>query len=289
MKSQRRSNALSAWLEGVSLIAPGIANWDNGVGILRGSQPYQAAPCVLPMPDLLPPAERRRASRVVKLCVGLAIQASAAAQRAASELACVFCSSNADGHNIHAIFESLTQADRLISPTRFTNSVHNAAAANWTIAARCMQSSQVLCAFDASFAAGLLEAMVQVHAEHSPVLMLAYDSEYPEPLYSCRPIPDAGGIGLVLSSTKTSRACAELRLQLEPEPPSAMAASGCHHTLTPTTHQQALADMTLSNLSHCIPALEGMHVLNALANRLSAPIRLPYLPGQAVVVEVRSC
>jgi hypothetical protein len=289
VKSRRRSNALSAWLEGVSLIAPGIANWDSGVAILRGSQPYQPAACVLPMPDLLPPAERRRASRVVKLCVGLAIQASAAAQRAASELACVFCSSNADGHNIHAIFESLTQADRLISPTRFTNSVHNAAAANWTIAARCMQSSQVLCAFDASFAAGLLESMAQAHAEHSPVLMVAYDSEYPEPLYSCRLIPDVGGIGLVLNSTQTSHACAELRLQLEPEPLSAMAASGHHHTLTPTTHQQALAAMTLSNLSHYIPALEGIPVLNALVNHLSAPIRLPYLPGQAVVVEVRSC
>jgi len=33
---------------------------------------------------------------------------------------------------------------------------------------------------------------------------------------------------------------------------------------------QHQATVTLSNLSHCIPALEGMHVLNALANRLSA-------------------
>jgi len=289
MTSPRDGACLTAWLEGVSLIAPGIANWNHGAGILGGAQPYQPAASVLPMPELLPPAERRRASRVVKLCVGLAIQACAAAQRAPSELACVFCSSNADGHNIHAILENLTPADRLISPTRFTNSVHNACAANWTIAARCMHSSQALCAFDASFAAALLEAMVQVQADGEPVLMLAYDSEYPEPLYSRRPIPDAGGIGLVLSATKTSRACAQLRLQLEPERPDAMAASGLHHQVIPTTHQQRVADLTLSNLSHYIPALEGMLLLDALVNRRSTPVRVPYLPRQVVVVQVRPC
>jgi hypothetical protein len=289
MTSQSGSGVLSAWLEGVSLIAPGIPNWEIGAKLLGAGLPYQPAACVLPMPDMLPPAERRRASRVVKLCIGLAIQATTAAQRAPGELACVFCSSNADGHNIHAIFESLTQADRLISPTRFTNSVHNAAAANWTIAARCMLPSQALCAFDASFAAGLLEAMVQVQAERSPVLMLAYDSEYPEPLYSVRPIPDAGGIGLVLSPTKTSRAIAELRLQLGPAPLSAMPASGHHHTVAATSHQQALQDMTLANLSHYIPALEGLLVLDALINRRSTPVAVPYLPGQSIVVEVRPC
>jgi len=287
--TQLRPAALPVWLEGVSLIAPGIPDWDFGARLLRGNQPYQTAGCVLPAPDLLPPAECRRASRVVKLCVGLALQACAAAQRPANDLPCVFCSSNADGHNIHAIFETLTESVRLISPTRFTNSVHNAAAANWTIAARCMHACQVLCAFDASFAAGLLEAVVQVHAERSPVLMLAYDSEYPEPLYSCRPIPDAGGIGLVLSPSRTPRTCAELRLQLQPEPLTAMAASGSHHTVAPTTHRQAVADMTLENLPHYIPALAGMSVLSALANHLSASVRLPYLPGQAVVVEVQTC
>ena len=49
-----------------------------------------------------------------------------------------------------------------VSPTRFHNSVHNAAAGYWTIGAGAMQPATAISAFDASFAQGLLEAMVQL-------------------------------------------------------------------------------------------------------------------------------
>ena len=47
-----------------------------------------------------------------------------------------------------------------------------------------------LCAHDASFAAGLLEALCQVAVEHTAVLLIAYDASYPEPMRSVRPIPE---------------------------------------------------------------------------------------------------
>ena len=49
-----------------------------------------------------------------------------------------------------------------ISPTRFHNSVHNAAAGYWTIGAGCMQATTALSAYDATFAEGLLEALAQL-------------------------------------------------------------------------------------------------------------------------------
>ena len=62
-----------------------------------------------------------------------------------------------------------------ISPTRFHNSVHNAAAGYRTIGTGCMQASTALTAFLHSFAHGLLEAISQASVEQQPVLLVAYD------------------------------------------------------------------------------------------------------------------
>jgi len=94
----------------------------------------------------------------------------------------------------------LASDDRLISPTRFHNSVHNVAAGYWGIATGAMSTSSVLSAFDASFGAGLLEALAQVVVDDTRTVLLACDTAYPEPLYSARPIPDAFGIALVLGA-----------------------------------------------------------------------------------------
>jgi hypothetical protein len=72
------------------------------------------------------------------------------------------------------------------SPTRFHNSVHNAAAGYWGIATKSMAPCQVLCGFDASFGAGLMDALAQVALKRQSTLLIAYDSEYPEPLFSKR-------------------------------------------------------------------------------------------------------
>ncbi|MGE5319608.1 MAG: hypothetical protein ACM3KD_05460, partial [Hyphomicrobiaceae bacterium] len=110
---------LSAWIEGIGLIAPGLPDWPTARAVLRGEQPYAAAPSVLPAPTLLPPAERRRASRVVKTALAVGLEAVAHAGADAAALATVFAASGADGHNCHALCEQLAGDDRQISPTRF--------------------------------------------------------------------------------------------------------------------------------------------------------------------------
>jgi hypothetical protein len=108
----------------------------------------------------------------------------------------------------------LASSERFISPTRFHNSVHNAPAGYWSIAAQAMTASTSLAAYDASFAAGLLEAVVQVHASRAPRLLIAYDTAYPQPLHAKRPIPDAFAVALVLVADRTERAIARLSLAL---------------------------------------------------------------------------
>jgi len=73
-------------------------------------------------------AERRRIGRVVKLALAIALEATSQAGEDPAELASVFSSSGGDGHNCHELCQALSLAGREISPTRFANSVHNAAA-----------------------------------------------------------------------------------------------------------------------------------------------------------------
>ena len=195
---------LSAWITGVGLIAPGMPDWPGARAVLRGKAPWVSAPSVLPAPAMLPPAERRRASRVIKLALGIGLEAAAGTD--VSTLATVFSASGADGHNCHALCEQLATDDRHISPTRFHNSVHNAPAGYWGIATKSMAPCQVLCAFDGSFGAGLIDALGQVVLDRQATLLLAYDSEYPEPLHATRPVPDCAGVALLLETGRTPQA-----------------------------------------------------------------------------------
>src|SRR6185369_1657864 len=111
----------------IGLIGPGFADWPAARAVLAGTVPWQPAATVIPALQVLPPAERRRTGKVVKLALATGLQTLAAAGVERAELATVFASAGGDGENCHAICETLASADRMISPTRFHNSVNNAA------------------------------------------------------------------------------------------------------------------------------------------------------------------
>jgi len=183
-------------LLGVGLLGPGLPDWAQGAALLRRG--FVPAPTVVPAPQLLPATERRRAGTVVKASIVVADEAVAAAGLQAALLPTVFTSSTGDPNNCHLLCEALAQPERLVSPTRFTNSVHNAAAGYWHIALHSRAPSTSLAAHDASFAAGLLEAAVQCLAAQTPVLLVACDVPYPEPLHTLRPVADVFAVALVL-------------------------------------------------------------------------------------------
>lgn len=262
---------LSAWIQGIGVLAPGLPDWPSAYAVLRNESTYTPAPSLLPIPHLLPAPERRRASRVVKLALALGLEAATQAEADIRTLATVFSASGADGHNCHALCEQLAGEDRRLSPTRFHNSVHNAAAGYWTIAAKAMAPCQVISAYDASFGAGLLDAFGQVVVDQQPTLLVAYDSEYPEPLHSKRPIPDCGGVALLLAPTPDNRSLARLTLS-----PTTAAA---HH----------LEDPQLEALRLSIPALRSLPLLQALARGERGRLCLDYLPPMQLAVELEAC
>jgi hypothetical protein len=155
---------IKVYLDALSVIGPGGDNWDAWRAILQNPSQYEAAKTKTPAITALPPAERRRVGSGVKLALACGLDALAAAQADPSSLTTVFSSSGGDGENCHAICETLAGSDRLISPTRFHNSVHNAPSGYWGIASGAMLPSTSLCAHDASFAVGFLEAASLRHA-----------------------------------------------------------------------------------------------------------------------------
>ena len=90
-------------------------------------------------------------------------------------MAMVFAASGGDGETVHEILSVLATAQREVSPTRFHNSVHNAPSGYWAVATGSRAPSTSLCAFDDSFAAGMLEAAVQATVQDCPITLIAYD------------------------------------------------------------------------------------------------------------------
>ena len=280
--SANTSHALRVRLQGLGVLAPGLADWAQCAVCLRGEAAYQPAATVLPVPDMLPPAERRRASRVIKLALAIGAEAVQHAGANAADLASVFSSSTGDGHNCHALCETLASAQRDISPTRFHNSVHNTAAGYWCIATGATGPCQVLAAYDAGFAAGLLEAAVQVQVEQREVIVLAYDSDYPQPLHACRPVPDAAGVAMVLSPANgpaAAQTLAELDIAWSPMAESEAAAAL-------NEHAQGLG-AELHALSQAIPAMRALPLLRLLANGQAGRVMIEGVPGQALHFGVR--
>lgn len=263
---------IRADLLGLGLIGPGLPSWDAAQAVLRGEAAADTAErTVVPAPMRLPPAERRRAGAAIRIALAAAEAACAHAEADPATLATVFASSSGDGANCHALCETLAAEDpaaRLVSPTRFTNSVHNAASGYWHIAVGSPEASTSLCGFDGSFAAGLVAALTQLRPDAAPVLLVASDTPYPEPLHATRPLPDTMGVALLLAPAGPGEARCWLGAALLP----------AERAGVPTRCR----DAGLEALRQAIPAAQALPLLEALARRLPAVVVLPVSPAQSL-------
>lgn len=242
-------------LQGIGLVGPGLADWAGGAPLLRDPAAWSLALTAVPAPARLPATERRRAGTVVKASIAVADQAVAMAGADVATLATVFTSSTGDPLNCHQLCEALAAPERVVSPTRFTNSVHNAPAGYWHIATHAMAPSTSLAAFDASFGAGLLEAAAQCAHGARPVLLVAADVPYPEPLHAVRPLSDSFAIALLLAP---AGAAAPWRLVVEV---GGGEATACTHA-------------GLEQVRRTIPAARALPLLALLAARRAGTVVL---------------
>ena len=237
-----------AFIEGISLWAPRLPGWEVAGAVLTGNAAPPPAGLRRPAPAMLPPAERRRAPDSVALAIEVAACACTAAGRDPAALPSVFATTHADLAITDYLCEMLVNAPLLTSPTKFHNSVHNAAAGYWCIATGCHAPYMTVSVSDNSFAVGLLEAFMQIAGNETPVLYVAYDIEAAGPLAPVTVSHGLLGAGLVLAPNSSAKTVARMSWSIHP------GAGGA-----PTRAQPANAGLVEGNaMAPCLPLFEAL-------------------------------
>jgi len=265
---------MQVYLNGVGLWAPGLTGWTASREILAGREPYRDMPLARLVPKILPQTERRRSGNTILLAIQAGQDAIESAAVNPHDVATVFASSCGDMEIVHDLCSALSQPPRLVSPTRFHNSVHNAAVGYWSIATGSQRVSTSLSCYDASFAAGLIEAAAQVVADGQPVLFVAHDWPAPAPLHAKRSLAAAFSVGMLLMPQQSEQSTASFSI--------AMAAS-C------TDQTRKMDNAELDILRRGNPAARALPLLAAIARQQPAVIILDYLDGISVQVKVTPC
>jgi len=180
------STRLGARIAGIGFWSPLLPGWPVARDVLAGLAPPPAGPPAKASARLLAPTERRRAPDTVAIALD------------PRSLPSIFASTHGDLPINDYMCSTLATTPALCSPTKFHNSVHNAAAGYWTMGTGCMQPSTALSAWHDTFANGLLEALVQAVAGMTPVLYVAYDVGARGPLAAVSPSEGLLAMALVL-------------------------------------------------------------------------------------------
>ncbi|MDF3983721.1 beta-ketoacyl synthase chain length factor [Luteibacter sp. PPL554] len=261
------SPALTLWIKGVGLWAPGAPTWDAFRALV--AENGQPGATERPAASVLPPNERRRAPESVLLAATAAGQAVSMAGLDAAHVPCVFASAHGDQAITDYMCTTLATAPGELSPTKFHNSVHNAPAGYWTIATHCHASSSAVCGGEASFGAGLLEAATLAIADERDVLLASYDIAGSGPLGDMTTSTGPFAGALVLSPRADG---ALARLQLSPEPGN--------------VGDEAIGEGWLDAIMTSNPSARGLPLLLALARRKTTALRVAAADGLDLHLDV---
>ena len=236
--------------EGVAFWSPRLPGWDVARAVIRGEQSVPETAVPRPAPTLLGPTERRRAPDTVAVALEVAARACAAAGRSPGELPAVFASTHGDLQISDYLCATLVDTPTLISPIKFHNSVHNAAAGYWSIGTSSHAPYTAISAFHHTFGVGLLEAAVQIACEQQPVLYVAFDIEAKGALSTMAPSRGLLGVALVLAPVGSAAPGPGRRH---------LSLSITDQAVVPTPpHSTAAARVADNALAPCMPLMEAL-------------------------------
>lgn len=254
---------------GIGFWASRLPGWDIARAVIRGEQTAPDTASARPAPMMLAPTERRRAPDAVAVALEVASKACESAGRVPSDLPSVFASTHGDLAISDYMCSTLAATPTLISPVKFHNSVHNAAAGYWSIGAGSYAPYTALSAFHYTYGAGLLEAVTQVACEQRAVLYVAFDIEAKGPLGTIASSRGLLGAALVLAPASVDHG-RKLALRVEGDDSAA-----------PTPARTAAAALIGDNaLAPCLPLFEALATDDAstlalqLSERMSLHVRV---------------
>ena len=266
-------NLRSVFVAGIGVWGPRLPGWAVARSVIRGETAAPDGPAQRPAPAMLPPTERRRAPDTVAVALEVAVQAIQMSGVDPTACASVFASAYGDLAINDYLCETLRDTPTLVSPTRFHNSVHNAAAGYWSIGTGSMQPYTAVAAYTETFAAGLLESLVQAAAGESPVLYVAYDVEARGPLAAQNRSRSLLGLALLVTPDRTAQSVARLgwRMQTEDVPPAT----------APSARVAVLAGEN--------PMTSGLPLFESLAAESSGRVILATNGGPALELQIEPC
>lgn len=217
-----------------------------------------------PKPEIIPANERRRAPLPVKLAVESSWQATQSADMDPKDLACVFVSGIGDTQLTDYMCKVLATESMQLSPTKFHNSVHNAAAGYWTISTGCMKAANSVAGFNESVPLALLEAITQCVQENISVLITFYDAPSSEILKPLLKNEQAFAVSLIIQPYNASNDIQSENVLLEID------------VLPETCEWPSLAlGEELSKCYQTNPVARILALLDVIARKKTGSIKLP--------------
>ena len=262
------------FIEGPAFWTPLLPGWDLARAAFRGEGALADPPAKRPAPQILAPAERRRAPDTVAVALEVAGAAVSAAGRDPVDLPCVFASAHGDLAINDYMCATLASAPTQLSPIKFHNSVHNAAVGYWTIGTGCQQASNSLAAYEYSFAAGLLEAATQSACDAQAVLLVGFDVEAVGPLRQVHRCDALLAGAFVIAPTRTERSLAAFDWSLVPGPSTAF-----------PLHSDAARQLPATALADALPVFEALARLPEADT--APPLRLPLSAALSLEIRLR--
>lgn len=236
------------FVNGIAFWSPQLPSWEHARAACNGDYTPPTTAAARPTPTLLAPTERRRAPDSVAVALEVAARACEQAELDPATLCSVFASTHGDLAVTDSVCETLAKTPLLTSPTKFHNSVHNAAAGYWTIGVQCLRPYTAVSAWHFTFAAALLEAATQAVVQQEPVLYVAYDIAARGPLGTMAQSAGLLGTALVLAPGPSNTTIAQLDWFTR------------HNAaLTATASDSPLTAVLAGNAMHgCLPLLEAL-------------------------------
>jgi hypothetical protein len=254
----------------VGICATGLPNWSKASRVLTEADAFQPDSSFYRAASGLPLTESRRINATSRLaCLAAHDALASLPESAIAAMPAIFTSSDGDGAVLLQMLKALAQGDVSVSPTAFHNSVYNAPAGYYSIATRSTAPSTTVCADESSFAAAMLEGYAQAHLAAGPVLVVAVDVPFPDPIQALGLSDAAFACAIVLDG-----ACDGPR-------PSRISRWAIVDG-SPSTGGSDSLSRAFGNNS----AAAAIPLLRALAGRERAHISLPYLDGTSLELEV---
>lgn len=260
---------MTVYINDISVIGPGLINKAETLSVLRGESDwiYQDIPKL--KPEMLPANERRRTTPLINLAMEC-IQGLLRDHDDLKSVSTVFASSDGDLVIADKMCTALAEDMKIISPTLFHNSVYNAPAGYWSIAALMKGASTSLSAGDATFMCGLQEAITQVEVDGGTVLFVAYDYPVSGLLDKCRHFDYPLAIAFRLGDTAEYKVLGTAKLKGAQED---IKVSRCRN-------------ISLEPLREALPIGAGLPMAEAIARRARMQVVTPYLRGEDFCVTI---